>query len=53
MKSGELEISQISKALEDAEKKLEDSFKKNNAEDFNKTKKLILRLQEKINEVIK
>jgi hypothetical protein len=53
VKGGVLEINQISKALEEAEQKLDESFKNNNAEEFNKTKKLILRLQEKIEEVVK
>ncbi len=40
-------------SLDESEKKLEESYKKNNADNFNKTKKSILQLNERISGILK
>ena len=46
-------LNQMIKSLEESEEKLEESYKKRNYEDFNKTKKVMLRIQEEISKIIK
>jgi hypothetical protein len=40
-------------SLDEAEKKLEESYEKKDADNFNKTKKFILQINQKISDVIK
>jgi len=40
-------------SLDESEKKLEEFYKKNKVDDFNKTKKALLQLNKKISEVLK
>ena len=46
-------LSQLAKALEEAELKLEESYNINDYENFNKAKKFMLIVLKKISEVIK
>jgi hypothetical protein len=39
-------------SLDESEKKLEEFYKKNNADNFNRTKKAIFQLNEKISEIL-
>ena len=45
-------LNQMIKSLEEAGVKLEQSYKSQNVNDFEKSKKLILQLQKQINEVL-
>ena len=54
MKEEDIEfLSQLIKALEEAELKLEEAYEKKDYENFNKSKKFIMQIQRKISEVIK
>ncbi|VVB82358.1 Uncharacterised protein [uncultured archaeon] len=46
-------LNQLIKSLEDAEKRLEISYKRKEYENFNQSKKIMLRMQEEISEIIK
>ncbi len=46
-------LNQLVKALEEAEETFEQSYKEKNYDMFNKSKKFILKVQEKIGEVVK
>lgn len=48
-----IHLNQIFSTLEESISKLEIAYEKNNSEDFDKTKKFILNLLEKINETAK
>lgn len=45
-------LDQLVKALEEAELKLEEYYKNNDIENFNNIKKFILKVQEKVSEVV-
>lgn len=40
-------------SLDESEKKLEEFYKRNKVDDFNKTKKVLLQLNEEISEILK
>lgn len=40
-------------SLDESEKKLEEFYKRNKVDDFNKTKKAVIQLNEKISEILK
>jgi len=46
-------FNQLLNSLEKAEEKLEKAYKKNNSRKFNKSKKLMLEIQERISEVFR
>lgn len=46
-------LKQLVDSLDESEKKLEEFYKKNDADNFNKAKKFITSITEKISEVIK
>lgn len=46
-------LNQLVKSLEEALSKLEKSYEKKNYEEFNKSKKFMLKIQKQISEVIK
>jgi len=46
-------LKQLVKSLEEAESKLENTYEKKNYEEFNKSKKFMLKIQRQISEVIK
>jgi len=46
-------LSQLVKSLTDAEGKFEEAYKKRDIEDFNKSKRIMLRIQEEISKIIK
>lgn len=46
-------LSQLIKTLEEAESKLEEAYKKEDYEKFNRLKKFILQIQKKISEIIR
>jgi len=46
-------LSQLVKTIEEAELKLEEAYEKKDYESFNKSKKFILKMQEKISEIVK
>jgi hypothetical protein len=46
-------LNQLVKSLEEAESKLEKTYEKKNYEEFNKSKKFMLKIQRQISEVIK
>jgi hypothetical protein len=45
-------LSQLVKSLEEAEKKMEEYSKKKDYENFNKTKRIILKVQEEISKIV-
>ena len=54
MKTEEIQfLNQLVSSLEDAEKNLADSYEKRDAERFNQSKKIMLRIQKEISEIIK
>lgn len=46
-------LSQLVKTLEEAEANMEKSYEKRNVENFNKSKKIMLRIQKEISDMIK
>ena len=46
-------LNQLVNSLEEAGKKLEKDYEKNDSENFNKSKKIMLKLQEEISDMIK
>ncbi len=46
-------LKQLVKSLEEAESKLEKAYKKKDYEKFNKSKKIMLKIQKQIEEIIK
>ncbi len=46
-------LSQLVKSLEEAEKRLETAYKKREYENFNQSKKIMLKMQEEISKIIK
>ena len=46
-------LNQLVKSLEEAESKLEKAYEKKNYEEFNKSKKFMLKVQKQVSEVIK
>lgn len=46
-------LRQLIKSLEEAEKNLEKSYEKRSIDSFNKAKKIMLRIQTEISEIIK
>lgn len=46
-------LNQVIKSLRQASDSLDESYKRNDPQNFNKAKKLILQIQEKISEIIK
>lgn len=46
-------INQLVKSLEDSEEKLEEAYKQGDSEAFNNTKKLMLKIQSQLKEVLK
>ncbi len=46
-------LNQLVKSLEEAELKLENTYEKKNYEEFNKSKKFVLKIQEQISDMIK
>ncbi len=46
-------LNQMVLSLEESEKKLEDAYRENNSTEFNKSKRLILRVQAQIRETLK
>ena len=46
-------LSRLVKVLEEAVVRLENDYKNNNSEDFNKSKKFILEVQKRISDVLK
>jgi hypothetical protein len=46
-------LNQLVKALEDAEKNLEKAYQKRDYENFNKSKRIMLRIQKEISNIIK
>lgn len=46
-------LRQLVNSLEESEEKLEEAYKNQDAENFNKAKKFILKIQNKIDEIIK
>jgi hypothetical protein len=46
-------LNQLAKSLEESEEKLEESYKKREYENFNKTKKIMLKIQNEISKIIK
>ncbi|MDO8622697.1 MAG: hypothetical protein Q7R52_00455 [archaeon] len=54
IKKGDREfLLQLIESIEDAEKRLKQAYLRNDVETFNKIKKFMLQIQEKIEEVIK
>ena len=52
-KEDNLFLKQLVSSLEDAYVKLERAYERDNADDFNKTKKIMLKIQKEISEIIK
>jgi hypothetical protein len=52
-KEDNLFLNQLIESLEEAGQKLERAYEKKDFENFNKSKKLILKLQKEISEIIK
>jgi len=46
-------LNQLIKSLEEAEKNLEKTYEKRDYENFNKSKKIMLRIQAEISEILK
>jgi len=46
-------LSQLTKSLEEAERSLERAYEKRDIENFNKSKKIMLRIQTEISEIVK
>lgn len=46
-------LDQLVKSLDEAEKKLEKAYEKKDYENFNKTKKIMLRIQNEISNMLK
>lgn len=46
-------LNQLVRSLEEAEIKLKESYRKKDADKFNKSKRLIIQIQTKISEVVK
>ena len=46
-------LNQLAKSLQESEVKLEETYKKREFENFNKTKKMMLRIQNEISNIIK
>lgn len=46
-------LKQLIKSLDEAEKNLEKAYEKRNIDSFNKAKKIMLRIQTEISEIIK
>ena len=46
-------LSQLIKSLEEAESNLEKAYKKGDIENFNKSKRIMLRIQKEISDIIK
>ncbi len=46
-------LNQLVKSLEESELKLEKAFEKKDSEEFNKSKKFMMKIQKQISEVIK
>lgn len=46
-------LNQLISSLEESEEKLEEAYKKREYENFNKTKKIMLRIQGEISNIIK
>ncbi len=46
-------LNQLVKSLEEAERNLEDNYERRDYENFNKSKKIMMRIQEEISKIIK
>lgn len=54
MKTGDVEfLNQLAASLEEAQERLESSYKSGNVEEFNKSKKIVLEIQRRILRVLK
>ncbi len=45
-------LDQLVRSLEEAERSFEEAYKKRNFEDFNKTKKIMIRIQKEISGIL-
>jgi len=46
-------LNQLAQSMEEAENELEDAYESGNYEKFNESKKIILKIQQKISEMLK